>query len=326
MGRPMHRFAVALAGLLLALPVAGSTPVRAADASPPVPLLWRVSDGDSRIWLLGSFHLLARSDYPLSPDIDRAFDDAESLVFEVAPDDLDGPSIAAGMMALATSDPASSLARVVPVDLAAPLDRRMRALGLDPAQMARFEPWFVDVTLVTLLGQRAGFDPAAGLDRDLMARARLAGKPAAGLETVSEQLATLDATPISEQVDSLRAMVDEADSAEAQFNALHAAWRAGDVAALERTMQREMKDRTPVTYRRLNVDRNRAWLPRLEALLAQGAGHDVLVVVGALHLLGDDGVVEQLRRRGHRVERVCSACATPSSGGASADATVFSTR
>ena len=48
--------------------------------------------------------------------------------------------------------------------------------------------------------------------------------------------------------------------------------------------------------------------PKLEALLAQGEGHDVLVVVGALHLLGEDGVVERLRRQGHAVERMCTAC------------------
>jgi len=307
MARALHRLLV-LAGLLLALPVVGSAPRHAAASAPPVPLLWKVSDADNAVYLLGSFHLLAKSDYPLSADVDRAFDDAESLVFEVAPDDLDDPGITAKMLALATSDPASTLARVVPADLAPALDARLARLGLPPERVAGFEPWFVDTMLVTLLGQRAGYAPEDGLDRVLMARAKVAGKPATGLETVDQQLATLDATPLAEQLASLREFVEEGDHAAARLDELHAAWRAADLPALETMTREDMLELTPVTYQRLNVERNRAWLPRLDAMLARGRGHDVLVVVGALHLLGDDGVVALLRARGYRVERICSAC------------------
>jgi hypothetical protein len=306
--RFMPRFALLLAGLLLAVPVVGSAPKSVAASSPPVPLLWKVSDADSVLYLLGSFHLLANSDYPLSPDVDRAFADAESLVFEVAPEDLDDPGVTAKMLALAGSDAAASLARVTPPDLAPALDARLASLGLPAERMAGFEPWFVDTMLVTVLGQRAGYAPEDGLDRVLMARAKAAGKPTSGLETVDQQLATLDGTPLAEQLASLREFVDEGDHAEAKLAELHAAWRSADLPALETMTREEMRELTPVTYQRLNVDRNRAWVPQLERMLAQGRGHDVLVVVGALHLLGDDGVVALLRARGYRVERVCSAC------------------
>lgn len=306
--RTMPRFVLALAGLLLALPVVGSAPVPPRAATPPVPLLWRVSDADSSVYLLGSFHLLKKSDYPLSRDVDRAFDDAESVVFEVSQADLEDASVAPRMMALATSDPAASLARAVPESVRAPLERRMRALGLSPEQMGAFEPWFVDVTLVTLLAQRSGYAPEDGLDRHLMARAAAAGKPTSGLETVQQQLATLDGTPLAEQVEQLREFVDEGDGAAAQLDELHRAWRSADVATIERLMRDEMMARTPVTYRRMAVDRNRAWVPQVERMLAQGRGHDALVVVGALHLIGPDGLVALLRARGYRVERMCSAC------------------
>jgi uncharacterized protein YbaP (TraB family) len=306
----MPRLVLLLSGLLLALPVVGSSP-RTRTAAPPVPLLWKVSDADSSVYLLGSFHLLAKSDYPLSPDIDRAFDAAESLVFEVAPDDLDDPGVTAKMFALASSDPEASLARAVPADLAPALNARLAKAGLPPERMAGFEPWFVDTMLVTVLGQRAGYAPEDGLDRVLMARAKAAGKATSGLETVDGQLATLDGTPLAEQIASLREFVQEGDDAEAKLGELHAAWRGADMPTLERMTREEMRELTPVTYQRLNVDRNRAWVPQFERMLAQGRGHDVLAVVGALHLLGDDGVVSLLRARGYRVERICSACVPP---------------
>jgi len=58
----------------------------------------------------------------------------------------------------------------------------------------------------------------------------------------------------------------------------------------------------------MDIDRNDAWLPKIEQRLKTPGHDDTLVVVGALHLLGNDGVVEKLRAKGYRVERICSAC------------------
>jgi uncharacterized protein YbaP (TraB family) len=74
-------------------------------------------------------------------------------------------------------------------------------------------------------------------------------------------------------------------------------------------MAAQMKKEYPDLYKRINVERNDTWVPKIEKHLTQSAKDDTLVVVGALHLLGPDGVVEKLRARGYTVERICSACA-----------------
>ena len=61
-------------------------------------------------------------------------------------------------------------------------------------------------------------------------------------------------------------------------------------------------DDFPGLYDTLVLTRNRSWVPALERMLADGQRH--LVVVGALHLVGDDSVIELSRARGHAVERV----------------------
>jgi uncharacterized protein YbaP (TraB family) len=93
---------------------------------------------------------------------------------------------------------------------------------------------------------------------------------------------------------------------------LHAAWRNGDAQRVWDIAGAEMQARYPKLYQRINVQRNDAWLPRLESRLAAPGEDDTLVVVGALHLLGDDGLVAKLRARGYQVERICSACAAGS--------------
>ena len=69
-----------------------------------------------------------------------------------------------------------------------------------------------------------------------------------------------------------------------------------------------MAQKSPVSYKLVNVDRNNAWMSTLEQRLKAAGSDDTLAVVGTLHLLGDDGVVEKLRAKGYRVERVCSVC------------------
>ena len=94
-----------------------------------------------------------------------------------------------------------------------------------------------------------------------------------------------------------------------QLQDMHAWWRAGDVAKLDSGMRAEMAQKTPESYRLLDVERNRAWLPQLEKRLSESKKDNTLVVVGSLHLLGSDGLVEQLRAKGYTVERICDACA-----------------
>src|SRR5690606_40357256 len=90
-----------------------------------------------------------------------------------------------------------------------------------------------------------------------------------------------------EQVRALQEYLASPEQMPARLEDLHAAWRDGDVGRLEELTRLEMMERTPETYRLVNLDRNEAWLERLDAMLRHDAG-DALVVVGALHLLGGD--------------------------------------
>ena len=154
---------------------------------------------------------------------------------------------------------------------------------------------------------KQGLDPALGLDRHFMEGATRAGKPTAGLERGDEQIAVLAGMSLDEQRQMLADALQQAEEGQDRYRDLHAAWRAGDAERMWREMAAEMKRDYPALYRRINVQRNDDWLPKLEQRLA-GKDDDTLVVVGALHLLGEDGVVEKLRAKGYTVERICSAC------------------
>lgn len=300
-------FALLLALSCAAAAVADTPAPATAPAKPPVPLLWKVSDADNSVYLLGSFHLLKADDYPLPKETQAAFADSESLLFELSPDALVAPDVAGKFAAAAGYADGRNLQQVLPAPTYAALDKLVASSGGVAAMQAQ-EPWFITLAISIGVAQRLGFRPELGLDQHLMQRAAEANKPVAGLETVDAQLAALDSTPMQEQVAGLKEFVDDPKKSVADMVELHRQWRAGDVAGLNRTMREEMIEKTPQTYRMIDVARNEAWLPKIESRLTGSKSGDTLVVVGALHLLGPDGLVEKLRAKGYKVERICSAC------------------
>ncbi|MEJ7747398.1 MAG: TraB/GumN family protein [Luteimonas sp.] len=297
---------------------AGAANTRPAAAkSPPVPLLWKVSDADNAIYLLGSFHLLKPGDYPLSKDVDAAFNDAESLIFEVSPEELGSPELG---MVMAKSGVRSD-GKTLNDDLSAATVKKLDAwlaanhgelqkIGMAPQVLQMFEPWFAALTISVLEMTKQGLDPKLGLDAHFVAAGKKSGKRGSGLETGAQQVALFDSMNLEEQ----RQFMDEALASVAEgpteVEKLHRAWRAGDIDAMWSGMAADMRKEYPRLYKVINIERNDAWVPQLERRLKDVGTDETLVVVGTLHLLGSDGVVEKLRAKGYKVERICSACKT----------------
>ena len=288
------------------------TVARTAAALPPVPLLWKVSEGDNALYLLGSFHLLKPDDYPLSADVGAALADAESLLFELSPEEMTSPTLAATMLQAAVRTDGTTLDAQIGPELAARLRTWAQAqpagTPINAEMLQRFEPWFAGIAISLQQMASLGLDPKLGLDRHFMMLADESGKPADGLETGAQQVALFDGMDPDEQVQMLADALEDAAAGTGQLETLHADWRAGRAEALWNGLAADMRREYPKLYKRINVDRNEAWLPVLARRLEAPGDHDTLVVVGALHLLGEDGVVAGLRERGYTVERICSAC------------------
>ena len=275
------------------------------------PLLWKVSDADNSVYLLGSFHLLKQEDYPLPKEIDAAFDDAESLVFEIDPREMTAPETATTIRKYAAYEEGQSLSTVLPKPTLDKLGNLVSLTGGSVQTLEQSEPWMVSLSLVLGITNAMGFKAELGLDRHLMERAAKAGKPTGGLETIEAQMQAMDSVPYAEQASGLDEFLDDPKQAIKQMQDMHGWWRSGDVARLDSEMRAEMANKTPESYKLLDVDRNDAWVPKIETRLKDSKADDTLVVVGTLHLLGEDGLVEKLRAKGYAVERVCEGCEAP---------------
>lgn len=270
-------------------------------ATPPTPLMWRATGSEGTVYLLGSFHLLRPSDYPLAASLEEAYEDADRVVFEISPEDMQSPDLMRKFTAAGMLPKGQKLSEMVQPETRAQL---VKFLGSEAALPAvdQYKPWFFGLSVALTSMQAAGFDPTQGLDQHLMGRAARDGKATSGLETVDEQLAALDGGPWEEQEASLRDSLKPPSELREDIERLHAAWRSGDAQALERVAIEEMMAKTPVTARLTNLERNQRWVPQIQALL--DAPGTTLVVVGALHLVGEDGVPALMQANGVTFERV----------------------
>ena len=262
--------------------------------------LWTVEGEQNTVYLLGSIHVLRAGDDGLPQVAEDAYDDAEQLVMEIDLDDVvagDPVAMLEAMQRMALLPEGASLREELGADYDA-INARAREAGLDLALLDRFAPWFVAVTLLQLELAKRGFSPEHGVEQQLAARAVADGKPILGLETAEQQFAVLAGLPMPMQKRFLAMTLEDAAGLDAQIAQLMRAWRDGDADALARLLSEEFDD-FPELYKPLTEDRNRVWLGQIVDLLDDR--DDYLVVVGALHLVGRNSVVDLLRQRGYEV-------------------------
>ena len=269
-------------------------------AAPALPL-WELTGTSNRITVLGSIHFLRADDYPLAPAIMSAFDQADIVLMEIDMDDLD-PVASAQTIAVLARDPGG---RTLPELLGAQAwkaaSAEARALGLDLEPMAPFEPWYAAVVVTQLRLAQLGFDPSLGVESRMAADAERKGKEIRGLETLESQLGALDSLSADAQREFLQSTLEEAGEVGDMADDMIAAWKAGDVQALDADMLGSVRDQ-PEVYRALIVRRNRHFAEAIGEL-ADGK-KNYLVVVGALHLVGPDSVLRLLERDGHASRQI----------------------
>ncbi len=272
--------------------------VLADGAGHPV-TMWMAEGTSNRVYLLGSVHLLREQDHPLPTVIDEVYDDAETLYMELDMDDLDPLHMQATINRLGMLDEGASLRDVMGDELYAEAMSAAAELEIPLEMLERTEPWFAAITVEQLALARIGFNPLYGVEMHLLKKATRDGKTILGFESVEQQLAYLDGLSLDAQRELLMQTLTESAAIREIMDDLILAWRSGDIDYLEQTLLEDVSG-YPELYDTIVANRNRLWVDN--ELLEHG--EDYLVVVGALHLVGEDGVPQLLEQRGVRITQM----------------------
>ena len=290
----MNRF---ICGLLL---LAYSGALWADTEAHPV-TLWRAQGTSNSVYLLGSIHLLRPEDHPLPSVIDKAYEDAEVLVMELDMDDLDGAMAQQLFNQNGVLRDGTTLRDLMGDDLYEQAAGLAEANDIPIDMLAASEPWLAAITVEMMALYRIGFNPALGVEMQMTSRAIADGKPVDGLEEIEEQLAFLDGLSLDAQRNMLMQTLEDSASMGESIDKMIRAWRYGDTEYLESELLDSLAQHEELSDT-LVTNRNRRWVSQIDELLDDR--DDYLIIVGALHLVGEDGVPNLLAQRGVKIRQL----------------------
>jgi len=289
-----------------AAPKAAAAPAAISQASvrPAVRVhhfLWRVSKGRKSLYLVGSIHALNPDDYPLPAMMENAFQHSTALVEEINLTSVDTASMQHEALRLGGYPRGKSLRTELSPAEYKKVAAAAQKLGIDMQRLDRLRPWLGSIAILDMQLKQAGYRASDGVDHHFADEAQMSGKRIIGLETTRFQLRLLAHLPEKVQQDMLLQSLVQAANFNQEMLDLISAWEKGNTAGLEKILKHEFGN-YPLTYKLLIVDRNRAWMPRLMHLLRSRGRY--FVVVGALHMVGPEGLLARFERAGYKVEQL----------------------
>ena len=282
----VSRLGLALCGLVLCV-------VARADGA--LHSLWELHGKHNTVYLLGSIHVLRRTDYPLAAPVLEAYANAKSLVMEVNLEEISSEQVQAEMLGSAVLPEGKTLPDVLGSQRYARANALSRKVGFDLANFDAFAPWFAAEAISQMQLAQLGFQPEAGVEMYFLEKAHADGKSVSGLETVHDQISLFQNMPMDTQAEYLMSSLEQAKDLPAQVDAMVHAWQRGDSPWFVNQMQSEL-GRDPALYQAVLGSRNRKWLPKIEALLDDDKNY--LVIVGTGHLVGPGSVIDLLKKDG----------------------------
>lgn len=276
--------------LILAATMTGS--VQAASS------VWLVSNGEHRLYIGGTVHVLNAQDYPLPIEFDKAYAQADTLILETDMQKLESAEFQQLMLRELSYPKGQDLKQVLTTETYQALSEFCAVRGIGMQVINNFKPSMVTMMLTMVELQRLNFS-GTGVDKHYSLKAMADGKAQGQLETAEAQLAFIAAMGQGNEDALIRYSLRDMQDLPSFMNAMKAAWRKGDTAKLKRIALDSMQQEFPDLYQSLLVQRNNNWLPQIESMLT--TKDTELILVGALHLVGKDGLLERLKASGYEV-------------------------
>jgi len=275
--------------LLLILPAHAQSPV------------WKVEKDTSLMFIGGTMHVLTARDYPLPSAFETAYQQSGRLVFETDMAKMESPQFQQYMLAELSYSDGRNLQQVLRADTYRSVAEFFTQRGVPMASVENFKPGMVATMMAMVELQRLGL-VGIGVDSYFNQRADREQKAKGKLETVEEQISFIAGMGTGREDEMLAYNLADLKSLPSLWQSMNQAWRSGDLRALEEIAATPLRDDFPAIYQTLLVDRNNAWMPQIEAL--SKTAEVEFVLVGALHLVGSDGLLAMLSSRGYRITQL----------------------
>lgn len=297
----IRKFVAALSALALAS--CASSGVQTAEPQfPPGPALYVARDADSTVYIFGTLHIRRPNEEWGGPLARAGLAEASELWTEM---DI-SPAVQAQMQGLVMrygiARPGAPLSSFFNDEENARIAETARSIGLTAEALNVFQPWLAGLTIQVMQMMRSGYSAESGADNMIHAEAIAGGKTTRWFETAEQQIQMMAGMSRDVQRQMVLEALTEVDAGGDMMETMATAWENGDLRTLEQLVVVDTAREYPELYDVLIVNRNNAWVATLHQEM-QGSGVD-FVAVGMGHVIGEQGLVAQLRALGYTVERV----------------------
>jgi uncharacterized protein YbaP (TraB family) len=264
--------------------------------------LWKVQSKTNTTYIAGSIHAYKSELFPLPKNIEDAFDKSDALAVEANINEIKPESIMT-MINGAFYQDGSTLKNHLSKETYEMTVKKLNELGLSLELFQNTKPWFVALTVTSVELQKLGLDPEHGIDKYFLNKAENK-KKIVELESIDYQVNLLSGFSDAEQDLFLVSELSDMEVLKGEINEILKAWNQGDTKTMESFVSKSLQDdpgMQPI-YEKLIFERNKSIASKIEGYLKTKEHY--FVVVGAAHLVGKDGIIEILKKKGYLVEQL----------------------
>ena len=261
--------------------------------------VWRVSKGESELFIGGTVHVLGKNDFPLPVEFNKAYHKAKMLVFETDLNGMNKPGTQAQLLKRLMYPKGDNLKKHLKPATYHALAKYLKTVDNSISSLQQFKPTLVMLVLTIAELQRLNIADA-GVDDFFNKRALADGKHLGQLESIEKQMDVLENMGKGHEDELILSTLNDLKNFSATMKNLKSAWRSGNLKQIELLGITPLVKDYPALYQMVLVERNLSWLPQIEAFLK--TPEIEFVLVGAAHLAGKDGLVAQLLQRGYKIE------------------------
>jgi uncharacterized protein YbaP (TraB family) len=263
--------------------------------------VWTVEKDGNKLFIGGTIHMLTASDYPLPEVFEKAYLGSAEVVLETDMQKLQSPEFQATMMRQLSYSDGRDLRQVLKKSTYQALEQFFTPRGIPMTNIVGFKPGMVATMMTMVELQRLGL-VGIGVDAYFSTKSIDDQKKLGQLETVESQIAFIANMGVGQEDEMLLYSLADIEKLPTLMQSMKGAWRRGDISKLKELGITPFKKDFPKMHKALLTDRNNAWMPQIETMLKTRSVEFVLV--GALHLAGEDGLLTQLANRGYTVRKL----------------------
>lgn len=274
--------------------------VLSTTAAQAAPAMWKVSDGDSAVWLFGSVHLLPPGVDWRTPHFDKVLAKADKVYFETDIGPEGQMAITERTFELGFNRDGQLLNTIIGEELTDRLRDAATEFNQPMPMLLTMRPWMAATTISMGAIMDMDYDPQLGVDTVI--NAEVEPERRGYLESIEQQLDFLAGGDDDEQIAMLEATLDTLDQMADDRDAMMHSWFTGDPEHLGDLFLTQTGGYDEATIERLIDVRNHDWVEQIKVMLENNENN--LLIVGAAHLAGDVSVVRLLEQAGYTAERV----------------------